>query len=238
MAKTQALPALLAFDAAYAHPVSNALQVDAPSTCLVGIDEVGRGSWVGPVVAAAVCLPTQWLPSNHSGAKSKAPEWLASLNDSKKLTPATRAILAQHLMTHVPYGLGFASITDIETLNLHHASLLAAHNALLALLTQHTALPSMPMVLMDGKYGLPQWQGPQQAIIQGDAKSAHIAAASVVAKVYRDTLLAGWHGDYPHYGWAHNKGYGTALHRQAVEKHGPCSLHRPRFLRGVLPLPV
>jgi ribonuclease HII len=188
---------------------------------LIGVDEVGRGSWVGPVIAAAVHIPPVLLVH--------PPDWFYTLNDSKKVKPADRTALAALLQAHVSYALAEATITDIETLNLHHASLLASHRAVAALTQQNQW--QYAHVLIDGCYPLPQCSHTQQALVKGDGLSVHIAAASILAKVHRDSLLQQWHQTYPQYQWASNKGYGTPVHVAAIHAHGPCPLHRPRFLK-------
>jgi ribonuclease HII len=200
--------ALIAFDLGVNNPLP-----------LIGVDEVGRGSWVGPVVAAAVHIPPKLL--------QHPPDWMRQLNDSKKLKPAVRTYLAGQLQQHVHFALGYASIDDIETMNLHHASLWASQNAVKALLEQ-LAWPNA-FILMDGCYHLPAYAH-QQAIIKGDGQSAHIAAASIIAKVHRDEMLNDLDQHYPQYQWASNKGYGTKAHVSALATHGPCDHHRPRFL--------
>jgi ribonuclease HII len=191
------------------------------------VDEVGRGSWIGPVIAAAVCLPHP-LPEALSEA-------LAGLNDSKQLSALRREAISRALWQHATVAIGEASLADIEALNLHHASLLAAERAVAALRTQ---LPEAQAItcLMDGKYPLTDTTIQPHALIKGDTLSAVIAAASVVAKVWRDDLVTRWGEQYPDYGWARNKGYGTAHHRERILEHGPTPLHRPRFLRRLVKL--
>jgi ribonuclease HII len=189
---------------------------------LIGADEVGRGSWVGPVVAAAVHIPPTLLV--------EPPDWLNQLNDSKQLKQNQRVWLSGHIQQHTQFTLAEASLEEIEQLNLHHASLLACYRAVSQL--HHNVLPiADPLVLVDGCYTLPNWPGRQQAVIKGDGQSAHIAAASILAKVHRDAMLTDWHNTYPQYQWASNKGYGTPSHLKALSRHGPCPLHRPRFLK-------
>jgi ribonuclease HII len=209
---------------------------------LLGVDEVGRGSWVGPIVAAAVHLPKALRADN--------PAWLHQLNDSKQLTADNRQRLAALVTTHAQVAVAQIDVEAIEAMNVHHASLhvlaMAANDLCKALAeaTTYSAgnknkktnnwVLSDWYCLVDGCHPLPAWANPQQAVIKGDGLSASIAAASLVAKVYRDALLTDWHAQYPHYEWANNKGYGTKKHQQAVLTYGPCPLHRPRFLRKLL----
>ena len=191
------------------------------SPLLIGADEVGRGSWVGPVVAAAVHIPADLL--------TNPPAWLHLLNDSKLLKHDQRVTLSDQLKIHTLFSLAEASLEEIEQINLHHASLLAIYRAVADLQTKLQLAD--PLLLIDGCYRLPQWQGQQQPMVKGDGQSAHIAAASIIAKVHRDALLSQWHENYPHYAWASNKGYGTKPHLAALSQYGPCPLHRPRFLK-------
>jgi ribonuclease HII len=205
---------------------------------VVGVDEVGRGSWVGPVVTAAVCFTPQWLanPPMPLGV-------LATLNDSKQLKPNRRQLLATELPNVAWCCVAQATQAEVEGLNVHHASLLGLRRAVAALLaTRHAQgrLTGHGLVLVDGKFPLPrldllaQAYGitlTQQAVVKGDGLSACIAGASVVAKTHRDGLLAEWASDYPHYGWERNAGYGTPQHRHGLQQWGNTPLHRRTFLK-------
>lgn len=173
---------------------------------VAGVDEVGRGPLAGPVLAAAVIL--------------RRP--VAGLADSKKLAPAVRERLARALAEAAWIGLGAASSREIERLNVLEASLLAMRRAV-------ARLPVRPaLVLVDGNRD-PRLELPTRCIVRGDASEPAIAAASIVAKVVRDRLMAKLDARWPGYGFARNAGYPTALHRAALRRLGPCPHHRRFF---------
>lgn len=185
-----------------------------PATKVAGVDEVGRGCLFGPVVAAAVVL----LPS--------ACEQLQSLGvtDSKRLSPARRESLIVPIQTlATDYALGLATVYDIERLNILYASLLAMTRALRRL----SVLPDL--CLVDGNQPIPNLGLPQQTVVQGDRLHTEIAAASILAKVWRDRLLVRLDRRYPGYHLAYNKGYGSAAHRLALKTLGPTPQHRRSF---------
>ncbi len=177
---------------------------------IAGIDEVGRGPLAGPVVAAAVILPSDTV--------------ISGLNDSKKLTPAQRDDLFTRI-TNLPgvvYALAEVSAADIDRLNI----LQATH------LTMRLAAQQLPsstnFIFVDG-LPVPGLPFPSQNIIKGDAKCACIAAASIIAKVYRDRLMTKFDDLYPGYGFARHKGYATRHHLTALSRNGPCPIHRRSF---------
>ncbi|MFO7951896.1 MAG: ribonuclease HII [Bacillota bacterium] len=176
---------------------------------IAGVDEAGRGPLAGPVVAAAVVLNQEAL--------------IHKLNDSKKLSPEMREELVDQVIfnSHC-YGVGIASNHEIDQYNIHNASMLAMNRALEKL------SPVPDFVLVDG-YPIKQSLFKQKAIKQGDSLSLSIAAASVLAKVTRDRLMLEMDKKYPQYGFKKNMGYGTEEHRQALNHHGPCPLHRRSF---------
>ena len=184
-------------------------------TFIAGIDEVGRGALAGPVVAAAVMLnPACPLPDG--------------LDDSKKLSAAQRERIATELRgSVVAYAVGLIAPAEIDRINI----LRATRAAMLAALRQLTPAPEF--LLIDA-LELKEAGLPQRAIIRGDSISASIAAASVVAKTYRDQLMRDYDAQYPQYGFARHVGYGTRAHLAALRAHGACPLHRRSF-RGVLP---
>ena len=188
------------------------------------MDEVGRGCWFGPVFAAAVALPP--------GAAG--PLGAAGLTDSKALSPRRREQLVP-LITQLASGwaLGQASAAEID----RHGIRLATEWAMVRSLQRlSAALGGEPqLVLMDGILPLRCWPGPQRCLVRGDSHSPAIAAASVIAKVARDALITRLAERYPGYGLERHAGYGTALHRRALEQLGPTPLHRRSFLRRVLP---
>ena len=185
--------------------------MNAPLIC--GVDEVGRGPLAGPVVAAAVVRP------------EAAGQLRYSVKDSKKLTPARRQQLYAEIIAQCLYSVASASVTEIDRLNIFHASLLAMQRCILRL---HKKYP-LQMVYIDGKFvpdNLPLQACP---IVGGDDKVPEIAAASILAKVIRDRAMAGIDIRYPGYGWCRNNGYGTAEHSQALQTLGPTPHHRKSF---------
>jgi ribonuclease HII len=176
---------------------------------VAGVDEAGRGCLAGPVVAAAVILPADC--------------YLPGLDDSKKLSRTRREALYRQVMEQaLAVGLGQAEAAEIDRLNIFQAALKAMRLAIGAL----NLAPDQ--VLVDGK-AKPGSPFAEQAIIDGDARSLSIAAASVVAKVHRDRLMSRHAEQYPEYGFASHKGYGSAEHLAALRLHGPCPLHRLSF---------
>jgi ribonuclease HII len=196
-------------------------QVEAPwVTHLVGIDEVGRGSWIGPVVVAAVALP-----GNLQSAIA-----LAGVNDSKKLSAKKREMLYEIIMAEALVAVDWVTLEELMDLNIYQASRLGFQRALHRLLAQHDLCADNVLALVDGNARIPDWpQGQQRSIIKGDGQSAAIAAASIVAKVTRDRWVVQQSERYPWYGWHTNMGYGTQVHQQAVRSHGLTPLHRPSF---------
>jgi ribonuclease HII len=184
---------------------------------LCGLDEAGRGPLAGPVVAGAVIfLPQTCLPG---------------LDDSKKLSPAQReTFYGQILACAAAWAVGQADHQEIDRLNILEATRLAMWRAI-------QALPSAPDALLIDGLRLPAWSGPQRALIKGDARSHVIAAASVLAKVTRDRLMAAFDRQYPGYGFSANKGYPTPAHKLALCERGPCPIHRRTF-HGVKELPL
>lgn len=181
---------------------------------LCGIDEVGRGPLAGPVVTACVHIPAE---------KMDHPVW-RDVTDSKKLSHQKREFLFDMIRQQCVYGIAQASAEEIDTLNIHHATLLAMKRAYEA--THQKAL--ITMALIDGKFA-PQISCPAQTVVKGDATSLCIAAASILAKVTRDRMMAKLHEEFPHYGWATNAGYGTAEHLAGIEAHGITPHHRRSF---------
>lgn len=175
---------------------------------IAGTDEAGRGPLAGPVVAAAVIL---------------SPEMdLREINDSKKISEKKREELAKRIMMHAPaYGVAEASVEEIDTLNILHAAELAMTRAI-------AQLGDVSLVLVDGT-NKPKAPCPIQQIMQGDSQSISIAAASILAKVHRDHIMLQYDKQYPEYGFAKHKGYGTAEHYQALKKFGPLAIHRRSF---------
>jgi ribonuclease HII len=176
-----------------------------------GIDEVGRGPLAGPVVAACVV--------------ASEPLMLRGLNDSKQVKPELRAELAATIKERCSaWSIGSASVAEIDRLNIYWASVLAMERAL-------AALAVLPEYLITDAVRIKSFTGPQEPLIKGDARSAIVAAASIVAKVHRDGLLRELHEIEPRYGFADHKGYSTPEHLRALKEHGPCVHHRSGWWR-------
>lgn len=175
-----------------------------------GCDEAGRGCLAGPVVAAAVILPAGF--------------YHPLLNDSKKMTEKTRDLLRGVIVKEaVSWAVDVCSPQEIDTLNILKASFAAMHKAL-------TRLHVRPRhILVDGNRFTPYPRIPHTCIIKGDGKFASIAAASVLAKTFRDEMMTALDAEFPVYGWKQNKGYPTGLHRDAIEKYGATIHHRKTF---------
>jgi ribonuclease HII len=184
---------------------------------IAGADEVGRGPLAGPVVAAVVCLPCDWIQNG-------LPRKLQGLNDSKQLCESDRERFFAFLTTHpaVSYGVSTIDVEVIDAINILQASLRAMSEALLQL------APIPEHALVDGPH-IFSIRCPQTPIIDGDAKSFTIAAASVIAKVTRDRLMTDYDKIYPEYGFKEHKGYSTPQHLAAIGRHGACPIHRRSF---------
>ena len=179
-----------------------------------GIDEAGRGPLAGPVYAAAVILPDDWEPSG--------------LNDSKKLTPRMRDRLFDEITANAAaYSIAFATEKEIDEVNILQATFLAMRRAL-------EGLPVVPdFALVDGNRD-PGLGIPTRCEVKGDGRFACIAAASILAKVSRDRVMAEYDALYPQYGFLKHKGYGTKDHCEALRAFGPCPIHRQSFLGKIL----
>ena len=176
---------------------------------VAGTDEAGRGPLAGPVVVAAVILPDELF--------------LPKINDSKKLSPKIREELFEKIQAEaVSIGVSTVDEKTIDHVNIYQATIKGMHDAILSLRPQPDAVLIDAMPLKD----LPM---PSMHIVKGDAKSASIAAASIIAKVTRDRLMMEYDRQYPQYGFAQHKGYGTAAHIAAIRKYGPCPIHRLTF---------
>lgn len=179
---------------------------------VVGIDEVGRGAWAGPVTVAAVVLDPDALPTG--------------VRDSKALSVAGRARADAVVRQHGLVGIGWASSDEIDDVGLAAALTMAARRALEAVLALDGA-PSDPLVLVDGAHDLVRLAGVEVAtLVKGDAHAVTIAAASVCAKVHRDAEMVHAAAAHPVYGFERNKGYPAPVHVAALAEHGPCVLHR------------
>lgn len=180
------------------------------NTIEAGVDEAGRGCLSGPVVAAAVILPSDF--------------YHPLLNDSKKLSESQRMMLRPIIIENcIAYGIGQASVQEIDKINILQASFLAMHRAI-AKLKKKPAL-----LLIDGNRFKPYKKLKHSTIIGGDGKYMSIAAASILAKTERDMMMEKLDKKFPAYHWKKNKGYGTLAHRDAIREHGPTKHHRLSF---------
>lgn len=179
---------------------------------VAGLDEVGRGPLAGPVIAAAVIIDPSTLPARLA----------AELNDSKKLSARKRDVLAALVLESCAHGFGEASVAEIDSLNILKATFLAMRRAVAAL--------GRPIdhALVDGNQ-VPPLDCAVRCVVGGDGLSLSIAAASVIAKVRRDRLMADLAKQFPGYGWERNAGYGTAQHLDALRRLGPTPHHRTSF---------
>lgn len=183
--------------------------LSAGAGLVVGVDEVGRGPLAGPVTAAAVVLDPDTIPTG--------------LNDSKKLTAARRMAIADEIYRTADVSVAWASVAEIDDLNILHASHLAMVRAVAGL-----KRPA-DFALIDGNRIPPDLPIPAQAVVKGDARSLSIAAASIVAKIHRDQVMADLAREYPGYGWEKNAGYPTKAHRAALLQQGVTPHHRVSF---------
>ncbi len=184
---------------------------------ICGVDEAGRGPLCGPVVAAACILPLGFD--------------LPGLDDSKKLTPKKRDKLFDLICQNaVAFGIAEGSVEEINELNILEADLLAMRRAIASIHTPEGEPYTADYALIDGNIDR-DFPIPAQAVVKGDARSMSIAAASILAKVTRDRLCEEMDKEYPQYGIAKHKGYGTKAHMDALREHGPAPIHRTKFIR-------
>ncbi len=175
-----------------------------------GVDEAGRGCYAGPVFAAAVILPKDF--------------YHPLLNDSKQLKEKERDLLRPVIEKEsIAFAVAAVDNEEIDKINILQATYKAMHSALDKL----TDRPGI--LLIDGNRFKPYRKIPHRCIVKGDGKFASIAAASILAKTYRDEFIKKLHEEFPHYGWQNNKGYGTLQHRKAIEEFGLCHYHRKSF---------
>lgn len=182
-------------------------------SAVCGVDEAGRGPLAGPVCAAAVILPQNTV--------------IDGVNDSKKLSEKKREQLFDVITEKaLAYCVSWASVEEIEEINILNAAMLAMKRAVEGLSIK------ADFALIDGNK-TPDLDIPAYSIVKGDARSMSIAAASILAKVSRDRLMYEYDTKYPQYNFAKHKGYGTTLHREMILKYGPCEIHRPSFLKKI-----
>ena len=191
--------------------LENEISASTGLVFLAGVDEAGRGPLAGPVCAAACLLPR--------GLE------IPGLDDSKKLSPKKREELYDVIInSSLTYGIAFASVEEIESFNILTATFLAMNRAIEKL------DPQPDLVLVDGNRNT-GIHVPSRCIVKGDSQCADIAAASILAKVTRDRYMLTMAEQYPEYGFEKHKGYGTALHYEALRAYGPCPIHRLSFLK-------
>jgi len=183
---------------------------------IVGVDEVGRGCLAGPVYAAAVCFKSDNLP--------------AGMTDSKLLSEPRRELIAEFIKTHHYYGIASASVEEVDELNILQASFVAMRRAVTEL--EKSMKGSTGVLLVDGHMPVKGYSGRQIPVVKGDLRVPMIAAASIVAKVARDHLMKEIDNEFPHFGFAKHKGYGSPAHRKVIAEQGPCLYHRKSF-KGV-----
>ncbi len=186
---------------------------------VIGVDEAGRGPLAGPVVAGAVALPLDFDPGAY-----------VTLHDSKQVGEVERERLFERLAKSAAWGVGEVDAATIDLINIRQAAWLAMQRAVRNLFERASTCssPSPCFVLLDGLgYGPGPW--PYEALVKGDAREVCIAAASIVAKVWRDRLMRAADSQFPRYGFAQHKGYPTPAHLQSLRLHGPCALHRRSF---------
>jgi ribonuclease HII len=189
----------------------------------IGIDEAGRGPLAGPVVSAAVIIEQR----------------IEGVKDSKKLIPKKRSLLFNEIINHaIAFGVGTASVEEIESLNILNATFLSMRRAIDSLLLSYKKqfgeiYPEDFIVLVDGNKPIPDIPFKVKAIVKGDNLIYEISCASIIAKVYRDNIMVALANAYPQYGFEKNKGYGTKEHFEALKKFGISPVHRKKFVRGL-----
>lgn len=192
---------------------------------IAGVDEAGRGPLAGPVVAGAVILE----PSKIGMYRSKN-KWWRQVADSKIVPAKTRRALYDEIKREaMAFGIGEASVVEIDEINIHRAALLGMKRAI-----QNCGLAPQ-LILIDGRSKIDALTIPcrQIAIVDGDARVLSIAAASILAKVSRDKIMDQLHRQYPQYGFDKHRGYATRLHREMIAKYGPSAIHRQSFLNVI-----
>lgn len=200
-------------DNSYLFEFDEQKRLDSGAELLCGVDEAGRGPLAGPVCAAAVILPRGVV--------------IEGIDDSKKLSEAKREALFDVITEKaLYYSVAFADEKEIDKINILNATMLTMRRAVSGLGTEPQ------LVLCDGNK-IPELPVPAEYVIKGDANSASIAAASILAKVSRDRLMYKYDKEYPEYGFAKHKGYGTKQHYEAIAKYGVLDIHRKTFLKGI-----
>ncbi len=194
---------------------------------VIGVDEVGRGPLAGPVVAAAVVFAIDVVPADEQN-------WWQQINDSKKISHSKREILSEQIINNSRHAIGVADVNEIEQLNILQASLLAMRRAVEGLNLELDNAVKNSIILVDGKNIIPNLTARQEAIVKGDSVVHSIAAASIIAKVYRDKLMTDLAEKFPTYGFEKHKGYGTKFHIDAIKQLGLSPIHRASFCGNIV----
>lgn len=199
--------------------MSNLYEFDIEKGSILGVDEAGRGPLAGPVVAAAVKI-------------HEYHDFFEAINDSKKLSEKKREELFDKIISYCDVGIGIASVEEIDEFNILEATFIAMNRAIEDITKDNNV--QFDTVLVDGNKLIKKYEGKQEFLIKGDAKSLSIAAASIIAKVTRDRIMLKFAELYPEYHFEKHKGYGTKLHREILLEKGVLSIHRKTFLKKIL----
>ena len=199
--------------------MSNLYEFDKEKGDILGVDEAGRGPLAGPVVAAAVKI-------------HQYHDFFEMINDSKKLSEKKREELFDKILTYCDVGVGIASVEEIDEVNILEATFIAMNRAIEDISKNSDV--TFDTVLVDGNKLIKKYNGKQEFLVKGDAKSLSIAAASIIAKVTRDRIMLKFAEIYPEYHFEKHKGYGTKLHREILLEKGVLPIHRKTFLKKIL----
>lgn len=199
--------------------MSSLYEFDKEKGDILGVDEAGRGPLAGPVVAAAVKI-------------HQYHDFFEMINDSKKLSEKKREELFDKILTYCDVGVGIASVEEIDEVNILEATFIAMNRAIEDVSKNSDV--TFDTVLVDGNKFIKKYDGKQEFLVKGDAKSLSIAAASIIAKVTRDRIMLKFAEIYPEYHFEKHKGYGTKLHREILLEKGVLPIHRKTFLKKIL----
>lgn len=199
--------------------MSSLYEFDKEKGDILGVDEAGRGPLAGPVVAAAVKI-------------HQYHDFFEMINDSKKLSEKKREELFDKILTYCDVGVGIASVEEIDEVNILEATFIAMNRAIEDV--NKNSDVTFDTVLVDGNKLIKKYNGKQEFLVKGDAKSLSIAAASIIAKVTRDRIMLKFAEIYPEYHFEKHKGYGTKLHREILLEKGVLPIHRKTFLKKIL----